>query len=185
MKPFDLDLFGENSATLKKLSAPIRRADGMTRRFITHSVIQETPLPSPHQDCPEQTLRFWREVIATQPDYEPEKESLCVIMLNSQLVATSWHRVSLGTLTSAPANPREIFRPVIVANAYAFILAHNHPSGDPSPSVCDERFTRRMIEAAELMQIVFKDHVICTDACALPIPGRQAYYSFRECGIIA
>jgi DNA repair protein RadC len=69
---------------------------------------------------------------------------------------------------------------VIVQGAYGFILAHNHPSGDPSPSRADERLTRRLIEAADLMQLRFLDHVII----GRPSPGRSPWYSFREAGVI-
>ncbi len=51
------------------------------------------------------------------------------------------------------AHPREIFRPAVIASAYAVIVVHNHPSGDPSPSQADHSLTRRLAEAAELMQI--------------------------------
>jgi DNA repair protein RadC len=57
---------------------------------------------------------------------------------------------------------------------------HNHPSGDPSPSRADEAITRRINEAATLLQIRLIDHVIVGE----PSPGRQPYFSFRECGLI-
>ncbi|KAB2641318.1 MAG: JAB domain-containing protein, partial [Verrucomicrobia bacterium] len=65
-------------------------------------------------------------------------------------------------------------------DAYGFILIHNHPSGDPSPSRSDESTTRRVVEAANLMQVRFIDHIII----GKPSPGRCAYYSFREAGLI-
>ena len=75
---------------------------------------------------------------------------------------------------------QEILRPVITRGAYGFILIHNHPSGDPSPSRADELITRRIVEAAKLMQVCFLDHVII----GRPSPGRAAYYSFREAGLV-
>jgi DNA repair protein RadC len=71
-------------------------------------------------------------------------------------------------------------RPVITRGAYGFVLIHNHPSGDPSPSRADEMVTRRLVEAAELMQVKFLDHVII----GRPSPGRAAFYSFRSAGLI-
>ena len=71
-------------------------------------------------------------------------------------------------------------RPVITRNAYGFILIHNHPSGDPTPSRADERITARLIQAAELMQIRIIDHVII----GRPAPGRSAFFSFRAAGVI-
>ena len=78
------------------------------------------------------------------------------------------------------AYPRDIFRPVIVHSAYSFILAHNHPSGDPSPSEADLRLTRRRNEAARILQIQILDHVIIGE----PMNDRQGYFSFKEAGTI-
>jgi DNA repair protein RadC len=69
---------------------------------------------------------------------------------------------------------------VITRGAYGFVLVHNHPSGDPSPSRADEEATNRIIEASKLMQVRFLDHVII----GKPSPGRTPYYSFREAGFI-
>jgi DNA repair protein RadC len=57
---------------------------------------------------------------------------------------------------------------------------HNHPSGDPGPSRADEAITRRINEAATLLQVRLIDHVIIGE----PSPGRKPYFSFRECGLI-
>ena len=74
-------------------------------------------------------------------------------------------------------------RPVIIGAAYGFLLVHNHPSGDPSPSRADRELTERIKKAAELMQLRFVDHVIVTDAAHL-IPGCAPCFSFREAGLI-
>jgi DNA repair protein RadC len=94
-------------------------------------------------------LKFWLEIIATQADYEPDKESVVVVMMNTRLRPYAWHRVSLGTVNECPACPREIFRPVIAAAAYGFALMHNHPSAtlphrdltSPPPAVLAKRLT--------------------------------------------
>jgi DNA repair protein RadC len=88
--------------------------------------------------------------------------------------------VSKGTLNEAPAHPREIFFPVIAHAAHSFVLVHNHPSGDPDPSEADIRLTRRINEAARILQIQLLDHVVIGQ----PISGRQGYFSFKEAGII-
>jgi DNA repair protein RadC len=79
------------------------------------------------------------------------------------------------------AHPREIFKPVITHSAYSFILVHNHPSGDPSPSEPDLRLTRRILEASRILQLHLVDHVIIGS----PAPGRSSYFSFKEGGVIA
>ena len=88
--------------------------------------------------------------------------------------------VSKGTLNESLAHPREIFFPVIARAAHSFILVHNHPSGDPQPSEADLRLTRRISEAARILQIQLLDHVIIGQ----PMNGRQGYFSFKEAGTI-
>lgn len=167
-----------------QLSSARRRNRNACPRFVTTSVVSEQlPIYSQHlqsMDAPEKCLEFWNAVIATQPDHEPEKESVVVVLLNTRLTPLGWNRVSLGTVNESHAHPREVLRPVIASAAFGFVLMHNHPSGDPSPSRSDEQITRRMVEAATLMQIRFVDHVITGQSA----PGRSAYYSFREAGLI-
>jgi DNA repair protein RadC len=132
-------------------------------------------------DTPEALHRFWGDVIAKQPEHEPDKETVVVVMMTARLRPYAWHRVSLGSVNECPASPREVLRPVIASGAYGFALMHNHPSGDPGPSRADEAITRRINEAATLLQIRLIDHVIVGE----PSPGRQPYFSFREAGLIA
>lgn len=108
------------------------------------------------------------------------QEQVMVAVLDTRLRHVATTVVSVGTVNDSSAHPREILRPVITRGAYGFILIHNHPSGDPSPSRADEIITRRMVEAAKLMQVCFLDHVII----GRPSPGRAAYYSFREAGVV-
>ena len=138
--------------------------------------------------------RLARENIADTPITMPEqiyellgaemrqlgKESLRVILLDSKLRLLRVEQVSLGSLNECLAHPREILRPAVLHNAFAFILVHNHPSGDPSPSDADRRVTIRMAEIAKIMQVTFFDHVILGS----PSPGRSPFFSFREAGVI-
>jgi DNA repair protein RadC len=151
-----------------------------TARIIV-SLVCEDSAPPTAVDSPERIYEFWKAIIEEQPDHESDKESLVVILLNRRLRAYAWHRVSLGTVDSCTAHPRDILRPVIVAGAYGFALMHNHPSGDPTPSQADTSLTRRIAEASNLMQVKFLDHVVV----GKPAPGRAPYYSFRESGYIS
>lgn len=108
------------------------------------------------------------------------KESLRVILLDAKLRLLRVEQVSLGSLNECLAHPREILRPAILHNAHAFILVHNHPSGDPTPSDADRRITLRMAEAARMLQVNFFDHVIIGS----PAQDRIPYFSFREAGVI-
>ena len=108
------------------------------------------------------------------------KESLRVVLLDSKLRLLCVEQVSLGSLNECLAHPREILRPAVLHNAFAFILVHNHPSGDPTPSDADRRVTIRMAEAAKMLQVNFFDHVILGSLSA----ERAPYFSFREAGVI-
>ena len=108
------------------------------------------------------------------------KESLRVVLLDAKSRLLRVEQVSLGSLNECLAHPREILRPAILHNAHAFILVHNHPSGDPTPSDADRRVTLRMAEAARMLQVNFFDHVIIGSLSEHHAP----YFSFREAGVI-
>ncbi|HSH37535.1 MAG TPA: DNA repair protein RadC [Chthoniobacterales bacterium] len=108
------------------------------------------------------------------------KESLRVILLDTRYHLLRIQEVSLGSVNESIAHPRDVFRPAVISSAYAVIVAHNHPSGDPSPSQSDHSLTRRLAEAAELLQIKLLDHIII----GAPAEGRAAYFSFKEAGVL-
>ena len=72
-------------------------------------------------------------------------------------------------------HPRELFREAINASAAAVIVAHNHPSGDPTPSPEDVSLTRKLVEAGKILDIPVLDHVVLGDG---------KYVSFKEKGIL-
>ena len=100
-----------------------------------------------------------------------EQFGLMMLDTKHRLIRTSV--VSVGTLDSSPAHPREIFREAASACAAAIVLFHNHPSGDPLPSRDDIELTRRLVQAGEIMGIDVIDHLILADT---------RYFSFREAG---
>ena len=108
------------------------------------------------------------------------RESLRVILLDTKYHLLRIEEISLGSLNESVAHPREIFRPALIYSAYAMIVAHNHPSGDPSPSDTDYRLTRRLSEGAQVLQITLLDHVII----GAPNGARPAFYSFKKAGIL-
>lgn len=108
------------------------------------------------------------------------KESLRLLLLDTRYQLLCIEEVSLGSLSESIAHPREIFRPALVHRAYAIILVHNHPSGDPSPSEADHRITRRLLEAARILQITLLDHIILGS----PSLAHPAYFSFKDAGIL-
>jgi DNA repair protein RadC len=109
-----------------------------------------------------------------------KQEVLRVLLLDTKQRLITLVDVTKGTINEAPAHPREIFSPVIAHAAHCFILVHNHPSGDASPSEADLRLTRRITEGARILQIQLLDHVIIGQ----PMNGQQGYFSFKEAGMI-
>ncbi|PYJ60322.1 MAG: JAB domain-containing protein, partial [Verrucomicrobia bacterium] len=107
-------------------------------------------------------------------------ESLRVILLDTRYRLLHIEEVSLGSLNESIAHPREIFRPALTYSAHAVIVVHNHPSGDASPSQTDHSLTRRLAEAAELLQIKLLDHIII----GAPSGGSPGYFSFKEAGVL-
>jgi DNA repair protein RadC len=93
---------------------------------------------------------------------ELPQECLVVFYLTVRNKTLARDTVSLGTATASLVHPREVFRPAIQHNASHIVLAHNHPSGDPSPSQADKTVTRAMARAGHYLGIELLDHVICS-----------------------
>jgi DNA repair protein RadC len=110
-----------------------------------------------------------------------DREWLRVVLLNAKQQLIKVATVSQGSVNESLAHPREVFKPAIVLSAYSFIMVHNHPSGDPSPSEADMRLTRRILEGSRLLQLHLVNHVII----GMPAPGRSSYFSFKEGGVIS
>jgi DNA repair protein RadC len=104
-----------------------------------------------------------------------DQEVFITLLLNAKhrVKPGGYRAISVGSLTASIVHPREVFRPAVHAAAAAVILAHNHPSSDPTPSMEDIELTRRLRDAGELIRICVLDHVIIGD------PG---YYSFVDTG---
>ncbi len=92
-------------------------------------------------------------------DREPVERFAC-LHLDGRQRCTGLEIISRGTLTASLVHPREVFRAAIMGGAAAIILAHNHPSGDPSPSSEDREITLRLVKAGEIIGIRVLDHVI-------------------------
>lgn len=92
-----------------------------------------------------------------------KQELFIVILLNTKGHALGNHIVAIGTLSTLSIHPREVFYPAIRHKAASIILAHNHPSGDPTPSVEDIEITRTLADAGRLVGIPVGDHLIIGD----------------------
>lgn len=103
------------------------------------------------------------------------QENVMALYLNTKNEIIKKDIVFIGSLNASVAHPREIFNRAISYSAARIILAHNHPSGNVEPSEADLSFTRRMIEAGELLGIEMLDHFII---------GEDCYLSLREEGYL-
>lgn len=92
-----------------------------------------------------------------------KQEHLVALLLNAKCEIESRITVSIGELTSTVVHPREVFRPAIRKGSAGIILAHNHPSGDPTPSQDDIQSTKRIMEVSKLVGIRLLDHLIIGD----------------------
>ncbi len=139
---------------------------------------QEQSEANPHIHSPEDAARLLRE-----PARELDHERFWVMMLDTRnRLKTPPQQVSQGTLNASLVHAREVFHPAIQHKAAAIVLAHNHPSGDPSPSAEDIKITRQLVEAGKVLHIRVLDHVIVGQLR----PGCASYFlSLRESGLVS
>lgn len=106
---------------------------------------------------------------------DADREHVVVFLLDIDYRFIGLQVVSIGSLDTALVEPREVFKAAFLCNASAVILAHNHPSGDATPSEPDRRLTERITWAGTLLNIEVLDHVIV---------GRDSHVSLYERGMM-
>lgn len=99
------------------------------------------------------------------------REHFVALYLNSRNAVLLVHTVSVGSLNASIVHPREVFAPAVRESAASVILAHNHPSGDPTPSAEDRAITDRLRDAGRILGIDVLDHVV--------IGARGSFVSMR------
>jgi len=127
-------------------------------------------------DCPESAHQYWCSEIESRDWFTANREHVVTLFLNTRSRVVGHHLVGLGSINECSAHPRDVLGPVLCASAHSFVLMHNHPSGDPSPSRADHALTKRIGEGADLLSIELADHVI--------VGGPETFFSFREMGLI-
>jgi len=101
-----------------------------------------------------------------------DREAFIVLLLNVKNRLIAEEIVSVGILDGSLIHPREVFKAAVAGSAASIVIAHNHPSGDPSPSQSDREVTKRLRDAGTLLGIPMVDHVI--------IAPEGTFFSFRE-----
>lgn len=114
---------------------------------------------------PEEVFQYARDIARLQ------KEHFRGLYLDTRNKLLKDEIISIGTLNTSFAYPRDVFSPALENHAAAVILIHNHPSGDPSPSKDDIELTKRIYQASKILEIDFLDHVII---------GDERYVSLKE-----
>ncbi len=133
----------------------------MTKRYLNQKIKISDVISEP-----------WMAVLYLQAELENyEREVFMVIFLNNQHQVIKAEKMFFGTINQASVHPREIIKEALKCNAAAIIIAHNHPSGDCTPSESDRSLTKKIEMICELVDIRFVDHIIV---------GKGDYFSFEE-----
>ncbi|MED1876727.1 JAB domain-containing protein [Brevibacillus borstelensis] len=125
---------------------------------------------------PARRVRMARNVVELFLEFlqETDRETFFLMCLNCKNDPTALHTVSVGSLNASIVHPREVFKTAILSNSASVIVAHNHPSGYPTPSREDIQVTKTLQQAGELLGIPVLDHII--------VGSEGAYYSLKEKG---
>jgi DNA repair protein RadC len=152
-------------AELRTISGVGEATAGALMGALELGVLLDAPQLSDYLITPEAVYRACSDLLHEQ------QEHLVVFYLNVRNQSVRRDLITLGTASSSIVHPREVFRTAIIANASSLILAHNHPSGDPTPSVADAQVTQRVAEAGRTVGIELLDHVVC---------ARRGFISLKE-----
>ncbi|MFA6097458.1 MAG: DNA repair protein RadC [Candidatus Paceibacterota bacterium] len=136
---------------------------------ISERYAKEKVSPKILLNSPQLIFEYLKERIGKE-----KKEHFTIICLDTRnnLIV---EEVSIGTLNASLIHPREVFKKAILNNSSHVVVAHNHPSGDPSPSEDDIVTTRRLVEAGKILGIAVTDHIIVT---------KKDFVSLREKGFV-
>ena len=125
---------------------------------------------------PEIAAAYFRAALPT----DDAREHFAALALDTKHRVIGHYIVSTGILDAALVHPREVFRFGVLAGAHAILIAHTHPSGDPTPSREDDRLTCRMVNAGALIGIPVRDHLIV--GCTYGRPEPAPIYSYQQSG---
>ncbi len=136
-------------------------------------VVSESPVQIRN---PKSVQRLLLRLLKKENVVDRDKEHFWAIGMTTRNSVLYVDLVSLGTLNASIVHPRELFRLAIMRAVNSLIIAHNHPSGDPTPSEDDKTLSRRLVDAGRILGIEILDHVV------IGRTGRRV--SFKEEGLI-
>lgn len=144
------------------------------RPFPPHIRVHRTPTAATTSRTrltgPDDAARVLQPILCVE-----EVELFLALHLDARSQIIAYTEITRGLVDASLVHPREVFRAAIAAGASGIIVAHNHPSGDPTPSPEDRAVTRRLVAAGELLDIPIHDHLI--------IAGER-YLSFATAGLL-
>jgi len=143
---------------------------GVTRKRVAE--MREAPKVS----TPSEMVTF----LKTLPFVHAEQEHFLAVMMGDKHHVRGYTTVTIGLIDRTQTHAREVFRAAIIAGASRVILAHNHPSGDPTPSPQDITGTKGLVEAGKIVDIEVLDHIIIGEETTT----NKGWISFREENLI-
>ena len=174
-----LSRFGSFSGTISASMRDLAAVDGMGEAAAAAlKTVQAAALRLVRAEIADKpVLTNWDALMAylTAVMAREKVEQFRILFLDSRNRLLADEAQSRGTVNHTPVYPREVVRRALELHATAIILAHNHPSGDPTPSRDDIDMTRQIIEAAKALSISVHDHVII---------GNGRWLSFRQEGLL-
>ena len=157
--PADVAPYGFGSVEAKTCAQP---SDHRAVRVC----IERRGKPGPVVSSPDAVCKVLRGSV------ERDRESFFVLHLDAKNKVLNIEEAHRGTLSGVEVHPREVFKAAILSNASAVIIAHNHPSGDPTPSSEDVALTKKIVEAGKILGIPVHDHVIVGEIECLSLRER-------------
>jgi DNA repair protein RadC len=117
--------------------------------------------------------RVFQDLFRLEDTIDQDKEHFYVMHVDSRRRINLVELVAIGTLNHAEVHPRETYRRAVIEGSYSILVAHNHPTGEVTPSEADSKTTKRLHEAGEILQIPLLDHIIFT-------AKNGQFFSFRD-----
>ncbi|WGE31407.1 DNA repair protein RadC [Actinobacillus genomosp. 2] len=157
----DLKAFCQIKGLGKTQFIQLQASKEMTKRYLAQQMQVRENISEPHL-----------AVMCFQSELESEEREVFMVMfLDNQNRLIKKEKMFYGTINQATIHPREIIKEALKCNAAAIIVAHNHPSGNCTPSESDRALTRKIEMACDLVEIRFVDHIVV---------GKGNYFSFEE-----
>ena len=144
----------EGQAVLEALRSNLALLGELAARYDV-AFQPERPADRPQINCPEDVHTLLAPEMGALA-----QEQLRVLLLNTRNQVMGQRVVYIGNVNSSVVRPAEVLRAAVIDSAPSIIIAHNHPSGDPTPSPEDVSITRELVQAGKLLGIDLLDHVV-------------------------